>query len=220
MYKLVVFDVAGTIVSDDGIVLDCFEAAFREVVPEAWSANSERFIAYAQKTMGQSKVEVFFSLLGDLRLATAAADKFQNHYLANLHRVHPLEGVDSMFRMLKAQGVKIALNTGFDRHTLDTMIAQYGWASLIDDSATPGEAGGGRPSTAMLELVSRRLGITDRDTVAVLGDTATDVETAAIFGAGLKIGVLTGAHGVEELELAGADLVVPAAPDATVALLS
>lgn len=214
MYKLVVFDVAGTIVSDDGVVLDAFEQAFSKVVPETWQANRERFIDYAQKTMGQSKIEVFYSLLGDQRLAAAAADSFQAAYLQNLDRAKEFKGIPEMFQMLRSRGIKIALNTGFNRNTLDTMIERFGWTGLIDATATPQEAGAGRPSPAMLRLVANQLGVTDNSMVAVMGDTATDIVTAKAFQAGLAIGVLTGAHGPKEFEDAAADLILDRATDA------
>lgn len=220
MFKLVVFDVAGTIVSDDGVVLDAFEEAFTSIVPEQWLENSDRFIEYAKKTMGQSKIEVFYSLLGDQRLAAAAADSFQSAYLKHMHRAKEFDGIPEMFQMLRAKGIRVALNTGFNRPTLETMIEHFGWRGLIDGSATPQEAGAGRPSPAMLRLVASQLGVTDHSMVAVLGDTATDIETAKAFGAGLSIGVLTGAHGAKEFEDAGADLVLSSATEALPHLVS
>lgn len=214
MYKLAVFDVAGTIVSDDGVVIDAFLEAFTKVVPERMDENRERFIDFAQKTMGQSKIEVFYSLLGDQRLAAAAADAFQSAYLKHMHRAEEFPGIKDMFRALRSKGLKVALNTGFNRPTLEQMIDHFGWRGLIDASATPQEAGAGRPSPAMLRMVANQLGVTDSQMVAVLGDTATDIETAKAFKAGISIGVLSGAHGSREFEEAAADLVLERATDA------
>lgn len=214
MFKVVVFDVAGTIVSDDGVVISTFEQVFQELVPDLWQEHRARFLDYAQKTMGQSKIEVFAALLGDQRMAAEAAERFQHAYLENLHQVMPFEGVVEMFAILRAKGIKIALNTGFNRATLNVMIEQFGWGSFIDASVTPQEAGAGRPSPAMLRQVSNQLGVSDPELFAVLGDTATDIETAKAFGAGLAIGVLSGAHTPADFEYAGADLVLATVTDA------
>lgn len=220
MYKLAVFDVAGTILSDDGVVISSFEAAFESVVPEAWEQKKKPFLDFAQKTMGQSKMEVFFALLGDQRLATACADRFQREYLNRLDQTSLFPGIEQMFAMLRANGIKIALNTGFNNETLSRIIEKSGLAELIDLSVTPQQAGSGRPSPAMLRLSAQKLGIDDTKLVAVLGDTATDVETAKNFGAGLSIGVLTGAHNSRDFEAVGADLILDRATDALPHLIS
>lgn len=214
MYKLAVFDVAGTILSDDGVVISSFEAAFESVVPETWQQKKSSFLDYAQKTMGQSKVEVFFALLGDQRLAEACADRFQSEYLQRLDSTQLFPGIEQMFAMLRANGIRIALNTGFNRPTLEKILHSNGLTALIDDSVTPQEAGAGRPSPAMLRLSAQRLGVTEPSQVAVLGDTATDIETAKNFGAGLSIGVLSGAHNSRDFESVGADLILDRATDA------
>jgi phosphonatase-like hydrolase len=208
MIKLAVFDIAGTIVSDDGVVIDCFSAAFKEVVPEIWADREREFLDYARETMGQSKIQVFEELLQSPELAAQAASAFQRNYLSRLADVKLFNGVILMFDSLRARGVKIALNTGFNRETLDTMLSELGLGDSVDATATQSEAGEGRPSPAMIALVAQQLGISSPAEVAVIGDTKSDMEAAENFGAGLKIAVLTGEHDRDELLAAGADHVI------------
>lgn len=219
MPKLAVFDIAGTIVSDDGVVMQSFIAAFSEVVPEVWAENDGDFIEYARVTMGQSKIEVFQALLGEDDLATQAAEAFQAHYLTKLPEVHLFDGVITMFEELRDSGIKVALNTGFNRKTLDTMLATLGLAQHVDATATQVEAGEGRPSPAMIIHVASELGITSAEDVAVLGDTTSDMEAATRFGSPLAIGVLTGEHDEPTLRNAGAHHVVRVVTDAIPVLL-
>jgi phosphoglycolate phosphatase len=214
MPKLAVFDIAGTIVSDDGVVLDSFSAAFAEVVPEIWAAKSDAFLDFARRTMGQSKIEVFRSLLRDDDLAAQAAEAFQAHYLSRLPDVHVFDGVVGMFARLRENGILVALNTGFNRDTLTTMLDALRLADHVDATSTQVEAGAGRPSPAMIEHVATQLGVSSPDDVAVLGDTRSDMEAAARYGAALAIGVLTGEHSEEQLRDAGADYVVAVVTDA------
>jgi len=219
MVKLAVFDIAGTIVSDDGVVISSFIAAFSEVVPEIWAENDGDFIEFARKTMGQSKIEVFRSLLNDDALAEQAAEAFQAHYLTKLPEVHVFNGVTEMFTRLRENGVLVALNTGFNRSTLDTMLDTLGLTDSVDATATQVEAGAGRPSPAMIEHVAAQLGVSSPADVAVLGDTRSDMEAARAFGAALSIGVSSGEHTTEQLIDAGADHVVDAVTDAEALLL-
>ena len=214
MPKLAVFDIAGTIVSDDGVVISSFMAAFSEVVPEVWAENDGDFLEYAHKTMGQSKIEVFRSLLGDDSLANAAAEAFQAHYLTKLPEVHLFDGVLEMFDSLRSAGVLVALNTGFNRETLDTMLSTLKLGDYVDATATQAEAGEGRPSPAMIAHVAQELDVASPKDVAVLGDTRSDMEAAARYGAGLSIGVLTGEHDEVALRDAGAHHVFPIVTDA------
>ena len=211
MYRLAVFDVAGTIVSDNGLVIECFSNSFAEVVPELWEKNQSQFLNYAKEAMGQSKIEVFLKLIGSAPLAHKASEVFQEYYLTKLDSVEVFEGVPELFEDLMAAGVAVALNTGFNRDTLDLMMSRFGLQDLVAATATQSEAGEGRPSPAMLQHVARQLGITDAAEVAAIGDTKSDIQAAIRFGAGLKIGVLTGEHGARELESAGADLVLKTA---------
>ncbi len=220
MPKLAVFDIAGTIVSDDGVVVASFSSAFSEVVPEVWAAKGSEFVEYAKATMGQSKIEVFRSLLGDDELAERAAEAFQAQYLTRLSEVHVFPGVVGMFARLRELGVLVALNTGFDRLTLDTMLDSLGLRDHVDATSTQGEAGAGRPSPAMIEHVARQLGVSSAADVAVLGDTQSDMEAATRYGAALTIGVLTGEHSEDQLLRAGADRVVAAVTDAEEILLA
>jgi phosphonatase-like hydrolase len=208
MIKLAVFDIAGTIASDDGVVIDSFSNAFAEVVPDVWEKQKTDFLDYARKTMGQSKVEVFQKLLGDPVLANLAASAFQRHYLARLDQVKLFNGVILMFDSLRSNGVRVALNTGFNRETLEILLDKLDLRNSVDATATQSEAGEGRPSPAMIKLVADSLGITDASQVAVIGDTKSDMIAGKNFGAGVKIGVLTGEHDADQLEEAGADHVI------------
>jgi phosphoglycolate phosphatase len=219
MPKLAVFDIAGTIVSDDGVVISSFISAFSEVVPEVWAENDGDFLEYAHQTMGQSKIEVFRSLLGDDDLAAQAAEAFQAHYLTKLPEVHLFDGVVSMFEELRSAGIQVALNTGFNRNTLDIMLSTLGLTDHVDATATQVEAGEGRPSPAMIAHVASELRISAPADVAVVGDTTSDMEAATRFGSPLALGVLTGEHDEPALKGAGAHHVVPVVTDALPLLL-
>ncbi|MDE2591379.1 MAG: HAD-IA family hydrolase [Actinomycetales bacterium] len=209
MIRLIAFDVAGTTVSDGGLVLRAFERAFSEVVPNRWAAESEQFRQYAIATMGQSKIEVFSSMLGDADVAAEANVAFESAYLSLVRAegISEIQGASDVFVELKSRGLKIALTTGFSRATLDAILESLEWTEIIDASAVPSEAGAGRPNPAMLDFVSRKLSI-NPDEVIVLGDTQSDMQAAVRFGAAEVIGVLTGTHSTSELIEAGANTVL------------
>lgn len=208
MYNLLVSDVAGTVVSDDGVVLACFEDAIRVVAPESWENEGNRFLAYAQETMGQSKGAVFSAMLGDSALAVRANEEFDRFYRERLDEVSAFDGVEEFFHELAQQGIRIALNTGFTRVTMDALLETFGWADLIDFSVTPAEAGSGRPHPDMIHRSMHLAGVNDPQAVMVVGDTVSDIESGRAAGAGMVVSVLTGAHSRETLEAAHPDHIV------------
>ena len=212
---MVAFDVAGTVLNDDGLVISAFKNAFEATQPELWPTHGAQWTQYALDTMGQSKIHVFTELLGDAEKAHTANIAFEESYVSEITEVGavPIAGAEDLFKHLRSKGIAVALTTGFSRSTLETLIQQLGWKDLIDLSVTPGEAGRGRPHPDMLNMAIEVLGIAHPGSVIVCGDTAADMQAAVAFGAGQVIGVLTGAHDEHTLHDAGATSVLNSVAD-------
>ena len=213
--EMVAFDVAGTVLNDDGLVITAFKAAFEKTQPEMWQTYGQQWTQYAVDTMGQSKIDVFTELLGDVEQAQRANVAFEESYVSEIAKVGAvaIPGAEEMFIYLRSQEITVALTTGFSRSTLDNLITELGWVDLIDISVTPGEAGRGRPHPDMLHRAATVAKITTPAHVIVLGDTASDMKSGIAFGAGQVIGVLTGAHDEATLRDAGATTVVNSVAD-------
>ena len=212
---MVAFDVAGTVLNDDGLVISAFKKAFEATQPDLWPTQGAEWTQYAIDTMGQSKIDVFTKLLGDVEKAHQANVAFEESYVQEIAEVGavPIAGAEDIFKYLRSRGVAVALTTGFSRSTLDRLLIELGWKDLIDLSITPSEAGRGRPHPDMLNMAVEVLGITKPEHVIVLGDTASDMQAAVAFGAGQAIGVLTGAHDEHILHDAGATSVINSVAD-------
>ena len=212
---MVAFDVAGTVLNDDGLVISAFKKAFEATQPDLWPTQGAEWTQYAIDTMGQSKIDVFTKLLGDVEKAHQANVAFEESYVQEIAEVGavPIAGAEDIFKYLRSKGIAVALTTGFSRSTLDRLLIELGWKDLIDLSITPSEAGRGRPHPDMLNMAVEVLGITKPEHVIVLGDTASDMQAAVAFGAGQAIGVLTGAHDEHILHDAGATSVINSVAD-------
>lgn len=213
--RLVSFDVAGTTVSDDGLVIAAFNTAFSRSEPELWNAKAESLTRYALATMGQSKIEVFTAITGDIQRAQRAVEAFEEAYFEAVRDrgVEEIPGATETIIGLRDRGIQVSLTTGFSRVILEIIISQLGWTKLLDFSITPQEAGGGRPSPLMLIRTADALRISDPEAIAVAGDTMADMKAGAAFGAGKIFGVLTGTHNEKELVSAGATSIVHSVAD-------
>lgn len=208
--ELVVLDMAGTTVLDDGVV----ESAFQRAAERTGVADRmpwEDALQYVRDTMGQSKLDVFTHLAGgDVEAARRATAAFEGAYseIVAEQGVAPIPGAADAIQDLKDAGLAVVLTTGFAPVTRDALIDGLGWGALVDLALSPVDAGRGRPAPDLVLTALLRTGTSAVAAVAVAGDTVSDVESGRRAGAGFVAGVLTGAHDFRALSGAGADAVL------------
>lgn len=212
--ELAVLDMAGTTVTDDGLVLRAFDEAATAVgVPES-GAERDAARTYVRDTMGQSKIEVFRHLFGTEDRAQRANATFEQTYTDSIGGgIAPLPGATEAIARLRAAGIKVALTTGFSGGTQQRIIDALGWADTADLMLAPGDDGRGRPYPDLILNALLRTGIDDVAKVAVLGDTSSDILSGRRAGAAIVAGTLTGAHDADTLTAAGATHVVASVAD-------
>ncbi|MEU6315637.1 phosphonatase-like hydrolase [Streptomyces sp. NPDC047014] len=207
-HKLVVLDMAGTTVSDGGLVERAFERAAAHLGVEAGTPDHAEKLRYVLDTMGESKISVFRHLFGTEERARRANAAFEEAYgeLVDGGLVTPVPGARAAIEELRADGRTVVLTTGFARVTQDAILGALGWRDLADLTLCPADAGGrGRPYPDMVLTAFLRTGaVADVREVVVAGDTAYDMLSGRRAGAGIVAGVLTGAHGRAALTEHGA----------------
>jgi phosphoglycolate phosphatase len=203
-------DMAGTTVADDGSVIAAFCAAIGQFGLSPGTPAYDEALTVVHQTMGESKITVFRRLLGSEDQAWRANEAFERHYAAEVAggAVAPLPGATETITALRAAGIKVCLTTGFSASTRDTLLGALSWRPLIDLALSPSDAGRGRPWPDMPLTALLRLGGGAVSELAVAGDTPSDVEAGLRAGAGLVAGVLTGSSSREELEQAGAPVIL------------
>lgn len=200
---LVVFDVAGTTVSDSGAVADALRSAVRELGVEVTLEDAER-------VMGMAKPVALRKLLGgscDDEALDSAYTSFRHHMLEHYLRspaVRPIEGAEAMFFALREMGVKTALDTGFERKILDAILLRLGWFDVVDFTVASDEVAAGRPAPDMIHSAMTATGVRDPARVAKIGDTPVDMLEGRAASCGSVIGILTGTGTAQELLAAGA----------------
>ena len=81
----------------------------------------------------------------------------------------------TVFRELRAAGVRVCLSTGFAPSTRDALLRALGWEAEIDLALSPADVGRGRPAPDMILGAMQRLGVEDPRAVVVAGDTVSDL---------------------------------------------
>jgi phosphoglycolate phosphatase len=216
-YELVVLDLAGTTVVDDGIVEGAFARAWDRV--KRTDEGRKAAIQWVRDTMGQSKIEVFRHF-ADEDTAQEINREFERAYreLIDDGRCEAIPGAEDTIRALKARGLKIAFTTGFAPTTANAILKALGWKELADVVLTPEDAGRGRPAPDLVLMSVIRTRTSSVAATIVVGDTESDAASGKAAGAGLVVGVLTGSRDEETLRAGGADLVLASVADLPAAL--
>lgn len=192
--RLVVFDMAGTTVRDEGQVPRAFAAALaRHGI--AVTADEIRAVR------GSSKREAIRQFVPDQidrdRAAAAIYADFREELARQFNEggVRSVEGAAPLFEWLRRHGTRVALNTGFDRDVTRLLLAGLGWdRGVVDAVVCADDVPEGRPAPHLILEAMRATEVTSPGQVANVGDTALDLEAGRNAGVRWNIGVLTGAH--------------------------
>lgn len=198
--ELVVMDMAGTTVHDVGEV----PAAFTDALAAHGITVSADEIAGVR---GASKREVIRRLVARHQpdapegVAEAAYDGFRAA-LAKRYRagIRGVEGAEEVFDWLRRRGIRVALNTGFDRAIVDLLLDALGWAGAVDAVVCGDEVREGRPAPYLIFRAMETTGATSIHRVMNVGDTELDLRAGWNAGVAWNVGVLSGAHPRERLE--------------------
>ena len=200
--SLVVFDLAGTTVRDDGQVPAAFAAALLEHGIQVTPGQ----IAGVR---GSSKKEAIRHFVPEgpehSRRVEQAYASFQAEVRARYETggVSAIDGAEAVFAWLRTRRVRIAFNTGFDRAITTLLLQGLGWSSGVADAVVCGDdVARGRPAPDLILRTMDLCGVSDAGRVANVGDTVLDLQAGDRAGVRFNIGVLSGAHARELMETA------------------
>jgi phosphoglycolate phosphatase len=143
--------------------------------------------------------EVWAGLLGRSDLAALEAELNVFFTAHGSTSAQPVTDLPALFRRLKLRGLALGLATMDSHAAADAAIAVFGLTGLLDFFTGYDTGHGAKPGPGMVEGFCRAVGL-PAENVAVVGDTLHDMEMARAAGAGLAVGVLTGATPREVLE--------------------
>lgn len=199
---LVVFDMAGTTIEDSGQVPEAFTTVLRRHGIEI-TDDALRAVRGASKRDAIRHFVVRHHKTGIDALTDRIFNDFRDH-LAKLFKaggVKPVVGAAETFHWLRGLGVRIALNTGFDRLTTELIIDAVGWKTGVADAIICGDdVALGRPAPYLIFRSMEATGVTSVHQVMCVGDTVLDMQAGRNAGARYVVGVLSGAHKKEQLE--------------------
>jgi phosphonatase-like hydrolase len=113
-------------------------------------------------------------------------------------------------KVIKQAGIKVVLNTGYNRATAENLLGKLGWAEgqQIDLLVTASDVLHNRPMPDMILYAKDKLSISDTNHMVKIGDSCIDIEEGKNAGCLLNIGITTGAQTEIQLMEAKPDYIV------------
>ena len=203
--KLIVFDLAGTVIEDAGQVPAAFTAVLRQYEIDVTSDS-------LREMRGASKREVIRRFVerqpgGSTAEVLARTEEIYNSFRSTLAGMYERDGVREIagatatFTWLQQRGVRVALNTGFDRTITELLLNSMQWdGDLISAVVCGDDVTQGRPAPYLIFRAMELSRVTSVHQVTNVGDTVLDLQAGQNAGVRYNIGVLSGAHTKEQLE--------------------
>lgn len=206
MIKLIVFDMAGTIINEDNVVYKTLRKAINW---HGYNFSLEEVLLYgAGKEKHQAIKDILATqnpnstLDGSLTIFDYFSELLKLNYEDLLIEAFPK--TEEVFNKLTENGIKIVLNTGYNRETALLLLSKLNWeeGKQYDALITASDVEKGRPAADMIYKAMEMFNITDAKDVIKIGDSIIDIEEGKTANCGITIGITTGAHTKEQLKSA------------------
>lgn len=210
--KMVVFDMAGTTVDEGNMVYKTLQKAISEAgYPVDLSAILEH-------GAGKEKLQAIKDTLSATQAEAIDFDQAEdifNSFKSMLDQAYEImdvktfEGTTSLLHWLRDKGIKVVLNTGYNRQVATHLLSKLGWEqeNEYDLLVTASDVSKGRPHPDMILHAMNTLNIDSSKTVIKVGDSAIDILEGKAAGCIYNIGVTTGAQTKEQLAVADPDYI-------------
>lgn len=204
--KLVVFDMDGTLIDTQGLIVEHMATTFAHAglaVPEPQAVR---------RIIGLSLPQAMMQLLGrqDIELAEKLADDYRGHYRAALAGAEGREGLfpgarEALDLLRDRADTQLGIATGKGLNGVLRLTRLHGIAGHFSTLQTP-DHNPSKPHPGMMLRAMAETGVEKHATV-MIGDTTFDMEMGRAAGV-RTIGVTWGYHGSDELREAGADVLI------------
>lgn len=197
--QLVVFDLMGTLIVDDGVVQRAYERALLQAGLSRATSGFDDAVRLVDELRGRPTLVVLTEVLGDPILAEEATWAFDDSILDEVPDLRPIDGATEVLDTLARGGVLVAVTTSFTPEVRRAVLGGLGWSETFAAALSAHGIRRGHPAPDLLLEAILELRIDSVGQVAIVGDTAADLEAGNRAGAGLIVGVRSGRAPTESL---------------------
>lgn len=213
MIKLIVFDMAGTVINENNVVYKTLRKAINW---QGYNFSLEEVLLYgAGKEKHQAIKDIIATQNSDSNLngeSLTIFNDFSELLKLNYEKleIEVFPKTEDIFNKLKEKGIKIVLNTGYNRETALVLLSKINWeeGNQYDALITSSDVEKGRPAADMIFKAMDMFHILNAKEVAKVGDSIIDIEEGKTANCGITVGVTTGAHTQEQLKSANPTYII------------
>ena len=201
MKRLLISDMAGTTIQEKGIVYNSLFNTIKMIKPNLTKSEIAKFT-------GHNKVEVINHFVNEqkvespnvvIRNLNSEFNCFLKKEYMNNSSVQLISpNLPDYFNMLRYNGIKIALNTGYNKDIQQLLIDKLDMTNFVDDYISSEEVVKGRPEPYMINELMKRNNISNINEVIKVGDTVADIREGKNAGCD-TVGVLSGSDSLSIL---------------------
>jgi phosphonatase-like hydrolase len=170
--ELIVFDIAGTTLKDNGEIADAFQKAMREFGYEIPMEKINPLMGYKKTQAIKMMLEEYDFDAAQINvdnITEAYVNKIDDHFVQlmveyySTHELQPLPNAEEIFAYCRNNGIKIGLDTGFPNTITNVLIDRLGWVrdGIVDYVVSSNEVAAGRPAPFMIQKMMQAANIDD-----------------------------------------------------------
>jgi phosphonatase-like hydrolase len=201
--RLVIFDIGGTIIEDNGEVITSFSAALANNGLTATDAELKEVKGSSKRDVIKKFVERQWGkdAAGNEDRIRKAYDDFKSELESKFSNggVKPIPGAGAAFAWLRGQNIACATTTGFYRSVTDRILSSTGWTNKFAANVCSDDVKDGRPAPYMIFRAMEAARVDNVREVLNVGDTPLDIQSGYRAGVLGVIGVLSGIHKKDRL---------------------
>ena len=213
MIKLIVFDMAGTIINENNVVYKTLRKAINW---QGFNFSLEEVLLYgAGKEKHQAIKDILTSKNPNYTLngvSLTIFNDFSELLKLNYEKlaIEAFPKTEEVFEKFKEKGIKIVLNTGYNREIALALLNKLNWeeGKQYDALITASDVENGRPAADMIYKAMEIFDIKNAKDVVKVGDSIIDIEEGKTANCGITVGVTTGAHTEEQLKSANPTYII------------
>jgi phosphonatase-like hydrolase len=212
MIKMIVFDMAGTVIDENNVV---YKTLWEAINASGYELTLEQVL---EEGAGKEKFQAIKDIVrqrdenADHEILITIFKNFQSR-LREAYRnlgIKAQPGAEELFKKLRKKGIYVVLNTGYDLRIAKSILEKVGWekGKHIDAMVTASDVVNSRPEPDMIEFAKAEFGMNDHDQIVKVGDSIIDIQEGLNAKCDLTIGITTGAHSKEQLLTAKPDYII------------